>query len=318
MSGQRRAGIAALALGLLLVLGARLVPGLGGPPLYDGVVTAGPYLWLDPAPGQQGNPQGAAATVSVGSGGNDIVALATPETVPQAQILAVPGSLTLPSGATSLSVSIKPVPVPGQPADGALGSNVYEFKVADQTGAAATAKASARVSIVLRSADATLLTGVVERWDGTRWVPLKTAPPGVGGAYLVVVTEFGDYAVVRPSAAGSAGPAGASGAAASPSASGAAGSSSAAASAAAGSSTSAGQPTPEASAGTSSAGPGGGVVLPIAAAGAIALAVLVLMLLLGRRSGPPPPPPSEPGPGRRRSPGSRAPYRGAHRVERDD
>jgi hypothetical protein len=317
VSGQRRAGIAALGLGLLLVLGARLVPGLGGPPLYDGVVTAGPYLWLSPGPGQQGNPQGAAATVSVGSGGNDIVALATPETVPQAQILAVPGSLTLPSGAASLSVSIKPVPAPGQPADGTLASNVYDFTVADQRGATATAKASARVSIVLRSADATLLTGVVERWDGSHWVPLKTAPPGVGGAYLVVVTEFGDYAVVMPSAAGSSATAGASGAVPAPtapeaagSAAGTAGSSSAAVSAA-------GEPTPGASVPASDAG-SGSMVLPIVGAGAIVLVVLLLMLLLGRRSGTPPPAPSERGPGRRRPPGSRPPYRGAHRIERDD
>jgi len=183
-----------------------------------------------------------------------------------------------------------------------LGSNVYRFEVADQTGASASARASAKVSIVLRSADAALLTGIVGRWDGTHWVPLKTAPPGVNGAYLAVVTQFGEYAVVRPGPAASPGSsaAGAS-ASAGPSASGAAGPSTASSPAA--------TPIP---AGTASGGQS--PVLPILAAVGIALVVLVVMLLLARRSGPPAPPAAP----RRGSPKSTSPYRGAHRLDGDD
>jgi hypothetical protein len=307
VTARRRAGIASLLVGVALVLGARLVPGLGGPPLYDGVVTVGPYLWLNPGPGQQGDPQGARATVRVIGGENDIVALATPESLPQAQILAVPGSLILPSGARSLSVAITPVPPPGQPSDGVLGGNVYRFDLTDQTGAVLTARASDKVSIVLRSADKMLMDGVVERWDGSRWVPLPTQPPGVNGAYLAVVTQFGDYAVVVPGAA-SPGPSG--GSASGPGPSSAGGS---AAPGASGGASPAGRASPSETPVPAVASTGGpGVIVPIVAATVIALLALAVILLLGGRSGPRGP---AGGPRSGRSAPS-APYRGAHRVHR--
>jgi hypothetical protein len=310
VSRSTRAGIAALVVGLALVIGVRLTPGLGGPPLYDGVVPVGPYQWLEPAPGQQGGAQGAKATVAVIGGQNDLVAVATPESLPQAQMLAVPGALVLPPGATRIEVSIEPVQPTVQPADGALGSNVYRFTLVDQSGAPLTPRASAKVSIVLRSADAALLTGVVERFDGSAWVPLKTAPPGLNGAYLAVVTAFGDYAVVKPGPASSssAPPAASAGASAggptAPAAtgtpqvasSGAAASPSAAASGAA---TPTATPSP-ADTGTSG---GSGALLPFAVAAGIALLVFVVLTLAQGRSGPPPPP--------------KAPYRGAHRLDDD-
>ncbi len=315
MSRQRAAGIAALVVGLALVLGARLVPGLGGPPLYDGVVTVGPYQWLNPGPGQQGDPQAAKATVRVIGGENDIVALATPESLPQAQILAVPGSLVLPAGASSLSIAITPVPPPGQPSDGVLGSNVYRFSLTDQTGAVLTARASDKVSIVLRSADEALLNGVVERWDGARWVPLKTDPPGVNGAYLAVVTQFGDFEVVvpgdaspGPSGAGAPGPSGAAGT--SPGAPAAGGSVVPGAPSLAGSF---GQASPGATPLPAGASSGGlSVAVQVIAAAVIALLILVAILIYGGRSGPHGPT----GGGRRHQAPPEGPYRGAHRVHR--
>jgi len=306
VSARRGLGIAALVIGFVLVIGVRLVPGLGGPPLYDGVVPVGPYLWLTPGPGQQGGPQGATATVPVSGGKNDLVAIATQESLPQAQLLAIPGSLLVGPGATSLHVAITPVPPPGQPTDGTLASNVYQFVVKDQNGTAATAHASSKVSIVLRSADAALLTGVVEHWSGSAWVPLKTAPPGVSGAYLAVVTEFGDYAVVQPSGVATPGATrsptssktGATGSPASPAPS--------SPSAPAGSDTTSGD---------GSSGPS--VVLLIVIAALVAGVAFVVMVALGRRSGPPPNDP--PTPNGRRPPGGKkaATYRGAHRVKPD-
>jgi len=296
VSGRRRSGVVALAIGLGLVLGVRLVPGLGGPPLYDGVVPVGPYLWLNPGPGQQGGAQGAAAMIAVNNGKNDLVALATAESLPQAQLLATPGALILAPGATSLSVSIQPVQTPGQPTDGILGSNVYGFEVKDQSGAGATARASAKVSLVLRSADAALLTGIVERWDGSRWVPLKTAPPGVSGAYLAVITEFGDYAVVRPTAAGSS---------SAPGASSGTGASASSVAGASGEVPSPG-PTQVAAGDTGSAGPS--LVLPIAGAGLVA--ILAFVVLASRGSRPPPA-------GHAGGDATRRPYRGAHLSDDD-
>ncbi len=287
-----------------MVVATRLVTGLGGPPLYDGVVPVGPYLWLNPAQGQQGGAKGAAATVTVNAGQNDIVALATSESLPQAQVLAVPGALILPPGATSLNVSIEPVAAPGQPSDGVLNSNVYRFVVKDQSGADATARASARVSIVLRSADAALPTGTVERWDGTAWVPLKTPPPGVSGAYLTVVTQFGDYAVVRP---GSSGPS------ATPAASAGQGASASSGAAPSGTAVPLSTPTSGGDAGSG----GASLVLPLVGAAAAALLALVVMLLLGRRSGPPPAPPASGGAAGVRRQARDGQYRGAHRIDRE-
>ncbi len=297
MTGPRRAGIASLLLGLALVVGVRLAPGLGGPPLYDGVVPVGPYLWLEPAAGQQGGAQGATAEIAVSGGQNGLVAVATPESLPQAQVEAVPGALDLPAGAATLSVSIAPVGAPALPADGVLASNVYRFDLVDQTGAAATAKASARVSIVLRSADPALVAGVVERFDGSSWVRVKTAPVVAQGTYLAVVTEFGDFAVVQPGAAASP-----------PAGSGAVGSPrtppSGTATTAPGANARGAVPSPGASAaasgGTGSAG--SSLLLPIVGAAAVALLVFAVLVLGGRRSGPKPP--------------SAPVYRGAHKVRR--
>jgi hypothetical protein len=291
------------------VLGVRLVPGLGGPPLYDGVVPVGPYQWLTPGPGQQGGAKGATATVAVNGGQNDLLAIATQESLPQAQLLAIPGSLVLRPGATSLQVAITPVLPPGQPTDGTLASNVYRFEVKDQNGADATARASAKVSIVLRSADAALLTGIVERWDGSAWTPLKTAPPGVSGAYLATVTEFGDYAVVQPGRAASPAPSGASAASTGPkptAASGASGLASATV-----------PPGSSAAMGDDTASGGPALVGPIAVAALVALVAFAVIVLLRRRSGPPPTDPPAPKPGRKPRGAKSPPYRGAHRVGRD-
>lgn len=295
---ERRLGVGALVLGLLLVLGARLAPGLGGPPLYDGIVPIPPYLWLAPGPGQRGGAQGATATVAVTRGQNGLVAVATAEMLPQAQVFAVPGSLSLPGGATTVSVSITPITVSAAPTDGVLASNVYRFDLVDQVGTAVTALPSGRVSVVLRSADAALANGIVERFDGTRWTPLTTPSPGANGAYLAIVTQFGDFAVVQPGAGASLGKA-----TSGPVASG--GSASSAPAAATSSafvgpspgnpaSASPGLAAPPASA-TGSPPPVGAVVV-----GAIALIAVLAVALAFVRRGPGPPPP----------------YRGAHRVER--
>jgi hypothetical protein len=190
-----RVGWAFVALGLGLVLLIRIRDPLPAPPLYDGVVLIEPYVWLDPPPDEAGGALGASARVAVVAGQNRIVAVATTEQPPQAQILATPGSLVLAKGATSLSVSVTPVE-PVQPvAAGYIDGNVYRFVVVDQLGRPATAPASAYVSIFLRAADPADVDGTVERFDGTSWMPLSTSGEG-GAGFLAVVTQFGDFAVV--------------------------------------------------------------------------------------------------------------------------
>src|SRR6185436_17280717 len=103
---RRLIAIACLVLGLGVGAAAQVVAPLPGPPLYDGVPLDEPYVYLAPPPGASGGAQGASATLALENGTSPLVAIATPETVPQAQIFAAPGSLTLPPGTTSLSASI--------------------------------------------------------------------------------------------------------------------------------------------------------------------------------------------------------------------
>jgi hypothetical protein len=131
----------------------------------------------------------------VTGGQNRIVAVATGEEPPQAQILATPGALVLGAGATALTVSITPIE-PVQPvADGYIDGNVYRFVVVDQLGRPATAPASAYVSIFLRPANPADADGTIERFDGSSWVPIESSSEG-GAGFLAIVTSFGDFAVV--------------------------------------------------------------------------------------------------------------------------
>jgi hypothetical protein len=192
---SRRVGWALVALGLCLVLLVRVRDPRPAPALYDGVIVVAPYVWLDPPPGELGGALGTSAKVAVTGGQNRIVAVATAEEPPQAQILATPGALVLGQGATSLSVSIAPVE-PVQPVpDGYIDGNVYRFVVVDQLGRPARAPASAYVSIFLRAANPADVDGTIEQFDGTTWVPLVSSSEG-GAGFLAIVTTFGDFAVV--------------------------------------------------------------------------------------------------------------------------
>ena len=197
MNGNCRLALATLAIGLLAIATAQALAPATAPPLYDGVVPLEPYLWADPPPDHPGGAQGASATIHVNNGKNDLVAVATPELGPQAQVFAVPGSLTLPSGATSIKVSIAPIQSTADPSTGYIDGNVYRILLTDQTGAPITADPAQRVSVVLRSADPALAEATIARFDGTAWLSLKTSSPDMpGGGFLAVVTEFGDFAVI--------------------------------------------------------------------------------------------------------------------------
>jgi hypothetical protein len=194
---RRRLALPVLGSGLLLIIAARLVLP-AAPPLYDGVLPITPYLWLDPPPGDPGGATGATADITVRSGKSPLVAVATPEVDPQAQIFGPPGGLTVPAGARSIKVSIQPVPAEGTATDGHVDGNVYRITVTDEHGTAITAPASARVSVVLRATDPARAEATIARLSAGSWRPLKTSSSGFGGSFISVVTEFGDFAVIVP------------------------------------------------------------------------------------------------------------------------
>jgi hypothetical protein len=195
----RRAAASTLAVGLLVAALARVLIPMA-PPLYDGVIPVGPYVWVDPPQGEPGGAEGATATVDVKDARSPLLAVATPELVPQAQLFAEPGGITLPASAQSIHVSIEPVRPTTAPKEGHVVGNVYRIGVTDQDGKPLSAPASAQVSVVLRSADPNLLYGVIGEFTDAGWHELATSPPGFGGTFVAVVTDFGDFAVIAPGA----------------------------------------------------------------------------------------------------------------------
>jgi hypothetical protein len=265
--GRRRLAAISVGIGASVILVAGRLSPIAAPPLYDGVVTIDPYRWLHPPAGQAGSPQAASMTITVDQPPQSpLVAVATPESPPQAQIFAPPGGLTMPAGVSSLQVTITPVDPVAAPSDGQVAGNVYRVVVTSQAGAPLSAPASARVSIVLRSpidlADAT-----IERFNGSGWQPLKTDSAGFASTYVAVVTDFGDFALVTATGQPASVPP--SGGASPPSP------------VTTGGPTAAAPPAP-------SAGGGFASFLPLIVA-AVAIGILAGAALQSRRSPPPPP-----------------------------
>lgn len=221
MIADRRVGLAMVGLGALLIGIAQAIAPLSQPPLYDGLFVNLPYVWLVPPAGAKGGAAGATGSTGLDGAKNRLIAVATPEVEPQAQLLATSGALVLPAGTTSIKFSIEPVLPQALPADGHIDGNVYRISVTNQAGAPLSAPASSLVTVVLRSPHSdTDRTMELETAQG--WQRLDTQNQGPG-TWLTVVTTFGDFAMVAPGASGSpyptatppAGP-GASGAAPSP------------------------------------------------------------------------------------------------------
>jgi hypothetical protein len=199
---EKRIGLAVLAIGLVAIALAQRVAPVRTPPLYDGVVVTEPYRWLAPPPGQKGDPGSATGSEGLEHGNSPVIAIATPEQPPQAQIFATTGALVLPPGTTSIKLSITPVPPVALPADGHIVGNVYRIVVANQAGVPAPATASANATVVLRGPDPSV-DSTIERFNGQTWAMIDTQDAGFPATYLAVVTDFGDFALVAPGVAAS-------------------------------------------------------------------------------------------------------------------
>jgi hypothetical protein len=196
---SRRVALSVIALGLGLAAAAQVAAPLAAPPLYDGVVVVQPYVYVNPPAGKPGGAKGASAHVPMNGPKNTVVALATPEQPPQAQIVAGDGTLVLPPSATAIDVSITPLnPSVEAGVAGAarILGNVYAINLIDQNGVPATAPASGLVTVVLRAPEDAVGAQVGQVVDGA-WLPLKSEPM-FGSTWVAVVTSFGDFAVIVP------------------------------------------------------------------------------------------------------------------------
>jgi hypothetical protein len=194
---RRRLSLFALAIGLTIVVAAQRLAPIGGPPLYDGVIVEAPYVWLSPPAGFSGGAQGGEQTITVQGGRSPDIGVGTAENPPQAQLFAGAGFLSLPSGTTSINVSIEPVAPASLPDGWTIAGNVYRFSVTNQAGQPVTGQASGGVTIELRG-PATVNAPAIEQFSGGKWSELAADSVGQPNMFTAAVTDFGDFALVEP------------------------------------------------------------------------------------------------------------------------
>ena len=190
---RRILAAAAMVGGLLVAAFAQSAAPVAWPPLYDGVVVVAPYVWLSPPPGLHGGARSDHETYPVSDGG---FGAQTSEQPPQAEISVDFGSLQMPSGSKSVTITIRPVPGPGvAPSDGVLAGNVYRIEAVNQDGQAVEVKSGSQITILMRG-PSSLLAAYIESYSNGQWTSLETDPVGVPDMYTALVGAFGDYAVV--------------------------------------------------------------------------------------------------------------------------
>jgi hypothetical protein len=190
------AGGMALVVGFAVAAVVAFLGPRGAPPLYDGVVTIDPYRYLEPVSGQLGGAKGSTQTLPVVSGSSPIVAIATPEQPPQAQLIANQGAFVLPPGTTAITVSIVPVPPAVKPPNAHVAGNVYRISITTQAGAPVSARSDAQVTLALR-APANVGAATFEQLSGGTWTPLPAAAAGFPGTFETTgLTDFGDFALI--------------------------------------------------------------------------------------------------------------------------
>jgi hypothetical protein len=195
MTRDRALGWLALTGGLALALLVQTRAPVGVP-LYDGVVVPDPYRYLHPTGNQPGDPSSFDTTKAVSGNVSPLFAAATSESPPQAQLIAQQDAFQLPSGTTSLKVSIDPVDATTQPTEGSIAGNVYRISVTDQDGTALMPKSCATCrSLVLRAPD-NVTEGAIAYLQGESWTKVTTIHAGTVGIFQANADALGDYAVI--------------------------------------------------------------------------------------------------------------------------
>jgi hypothetical protein len=193
-------GLGALAVGAAIAALAQLaLP--HGVPLYDGVIIPDAYRFLSPGPGQAGQPTSYSADLPVSSGQSPQITAATTENPPQAQLIALAGTFTVPAGATTVHVSITPVAAVAPMTTGALSGNVYRVAVTGPDGAELAISGSQRPTLAMRGA-APLADAAIARDRNDQWQRLDAVANASLAVYTVEPDALGDFAIVDLSGGG--------------------------------------------------------------------------------------------------------------------
>ena len=197
----RRAGLAALALGL--VAAALLHGRAGAPPIYDGIIVPPePYRWESPPPNlRAGNkpPQSGKATLPMLNGQ---VAGGGVQTANDSQVVIYfgPGAVKAPAGASSVECTIVPDPNPPTPPAGVeIRGNVYRVTCTAQPGNGPVTVVST-YHLTMRFPPGAFKE--IQHYDGSSWKALPTLRAPGGDPYASVnAPGFGEYAATAPSGA---------------------------------------------------------------------------------------------------------------------
>jgi hypothetical protein len=189
-----------LLLALLALAGVAVARPPHAPPLYDGLgFPDEPYRWVVPPPGAvrtQLLPTDAEVNVPVRSGASGAAQALSGEQGPQVAVAVRDGALTVPDGATAVSLHAIPRAVPTTaPVRGEVVSNLYDISatVGDKAIPLAPGKT---VLINLRAESPTTRAVVICRWTGSRWDEVSTQQVG-RDIFAAQLQALGPVAVVR-------------------------------------------------------------------------------------------------------------------------
>lgn len=196
----RRGAALALAVGAL-ALGAVWVFGAAGPPVYDGLpIGTPPYRYLDAPSGTPRTPAPSSVSFTVVLSANPAgVVVQTKEPIPQAEVALPTQDLVVPSGVTTVHVSLAPVQPPATPPlDGRIDGNVYRLSAVDPTGRPLLLKPTAGPSFAmeLRGTGSQREPRVEEYLDGA-WMVVPFHHPS-SGIFDFNPPQLGEFALVLP------------------------------------------------------------------------------------------------------------------------
>jgi hypothetical protein len=207
MPARWRLPAVVLVIGFGLTALASVTSSLRTPPVLDGVFIEDPYRWVEPPPGGDGDPPSVTMAQPVVDGSVPLLAVATSEVPPQAQIIAQEDAFAISADTASVTVAIQP----SAPTDPSIAGNVYRFSVTDEQGRALEIRPGAQVTLVIRAPQQDLIAEIA-RFDGSSWVTLPTEFGGLPDLFAANITQLGDFAVVvtgpAPSGSAAASPAG--------------------------------------------------------------------------------------------------------------
>jgi hypothetical protein len=170
-------------------------------PVYDGLQNPDePYRYVAPPPGAKPTkpPTKAVAQVTVRGGQTGAAYANSAENGPQISLYLPAGALSLPPGATRITVTATPMaPSPPLPSDGTIWSNVYRITAtAGGRAVQVIGKGPATPTIQMRAPSAQQPPPVFEYRVGDQWQSVRTLRVG-NDIYQATAPALGDWALVR-------------------------------------------------------------------------------------------------------------------------